>query len=281
MSQWEYLYDETEGIHKDKAWLTNGHERALFKPDTENSESAAELETSRIAKALGIPCAEIEIIEYKGRKGCVSYDVKKHGEPGTTYAYPDSLNAVRCRIAYGSKAPNHPQFYMTEEVTLETVKSEMAHILPKVVEMLFLDCLVRNDDRHGRNWELMIDRTGRILGMAPLYDHGLALWNDGTATDTCRMPYFDDVMLTHYAMFEQLATEYPEQIAGLMEKCAGIELCDYAADRFSIMREIHERVSGKERSPRQAPPSPGEPKPQNEGAAQLPRKPNKSRGPEL
>ena len=283
MNKWTVEKPEHEGVHKNKNWLSNGQERALFKPDTEKNESAAELETSKIAKALGIPCARIEVIEFDGQKGCISYDVKKHSEPDIAYAYPDDLYVIGDRLTSRSKTTGGDRLELVDEVTLETVKTMMPHILPKVVEMLFLDCLVHNNDRHGRNWELVVGKDGSIHDIAPLYDHGLALWSSSKATNICCVPYSEDVELTHCAMFERLATEFPEQVAGLMEKCAGIELCDYAAGRFARMQEIHERAAGRETIRCQKPESlafAGSAN-GNKNDANQPSKPKKAKGPEL
>ena len=245
MSNWKYLHDEIEGIHKNKSWLSNGTDRALFKPDTENNESAVEYEAYKIASVLDIPCAKIDIIEFDGKKGCISYDVKERDNPDIIYLYPDDLYQKGNKLTNRSKASDGTELIQISNVTLEHVKTLMPHILPKVIEMLFLDCVVRNNDRHGHNWEVIMNRNGDVLDVAPLYDHGLALWNDKNAMNTCRLPYADDVLLTHYAMFEQLCIEEPVLMKSLMTKCKNVKLHEYAQKRLEQMKTIYDKVIGK------------------------------------
>ena len=44
-----------------------------------------------------------------------------------------------------------------------------------IYEMLFIDYLVLNRDRHGANIEVIRDSKGRRDRLAPLFDHGLSL----------------------------------------------------------------------------------------------------------
>ena len=68
MNQWKPIVEEHEGVHPKKIWITNGKERALFKPDTNVNESAIEHEVYKIATALDIPCAKIEIINFAAKR---------------------------------------------------------------------------------------------------------------------------------------------------------------------------------------------------------------------
>lgn len=46
-----------------------------------------------------------------------------------------------------------------------------------LADMLLLDAVIRNTDRHTNNFGFLVDsRTNRILGPAPLFDHGLSLY---------------------------------------------------------------------------------------------------------
>jgi len=246
MNQWLYESDEQEGLHPDKAWLTNGKERALFKPDTEDKESDVELEVFNIAYALEIPCARIEIIEFEGKRGSISYDVKDRDSKEIVYKYPDDLFYKHCGVTYASRDAHGNQNERVDIISLETVRNCIPHIETNVVDMIFLDCLVRNGDRHGLNWELIVKNDdGGIIGMTPLFDHGKSLWIDFLTMNECRIPYEDDSKeLTHYKMFERLSYDYSEQIKNLLEKCAGIELHDFVKPRYCKMCEIFERVQG-------------------------------------
>ena len=55
------------------------------------------------------------------------------------------------------------------------------------VQMLFFDGLIFNMDRHEHNFGFLRDtETGKILGMAPLYDHNIALITRGFPSDITR-----------------------------------------------------------------------------------------------
>lgn len=57
-------------------------------------------------------------------------------------------------------------------------------ILHAFEDMVVFDCIVMNVDRHATNFGLLRDNlSGTILGMAPLYDHNLALFPEDMETD--------------------------------------------------------------------------------------------------
>ena len=85
MSHWIRMHDEPDGFSPNKFWVTDGKERALFKPDTEDKESEIEYETYKIAKALGISCAKTEVAELFGETGTLSYNFKT--DPHLTYSH--------------------------------------------------------------------------------------------------------------------------------------------------------------------------------------------------
>lgn len=52
------------------------------------------------------------------------------------------------------------------------------------VQMTYFDALIFNMDRHEHNFGVLRDiETGKILGMAPLYDHNIALITRGYLSD--------------------------------------------------------------------------------------------------
>lgn len=67
---------------------------------------------------------------------------------------------------------------------LQAVDSRVAEAY---VRMTFFDGLIFNMDRHEHNFGILRDtETGSILGMAPLYDHNIALITRGFPTDISR-----------------------------------------------------------------------------------------------
>lgn len=70
--------------------------------------------------------------------------------------------------------------FMGDNEDYEDVFSKLQEICPQAipdyVRMLFLDTIVVNPDRHTENFGLLRDiHTGELLGLAPLFDHNLAL----------------------------------------------------------------------------------------------------------
>jgi len=243
MNKWHYLSDEIEGVHPGKMWLTNGTTRALFKADTADKESEIEMEVYKIALSLGMPCAKIEVIEFDGKKGSISYDFKERDNDAIVYRYPDDLFFKSSGVTYASKDADGNPNERVDVISFEAIRNNIPNILAEVIDMIFLDCLVRNGDRHGSNWELIVKQDEGIIGIAPLFDHGKCLWIEFLTMDECRIPWGEGHReLTHFKMFENLCAEYPEQIKDLLHKCSGIEFIDFVAERYIKMRDIFERV---------------------------------------
>jgi hypothetical protein len=115
------------------------------------------------------------------------------------------------------------------------------------VDMLFLDALIKNCDRHGNNWELKFSDDGEtLLGIAPLFDHG----NSGhyAARDNSAVCFFAKekesitTFPTFKELFKNLCEYYPEQIGALLEKCANIELNSFCSDRLQSMKDTYTQV---------------------------------------
>ena len=70
--------------------------------------------------------------------------------------------------------------FMDDNDDYEDVIAKLQEIcpqaLPDYVRMIFLDTIVANPDRHTANFGLLRDTaTGELLGLAPLFDHNMAL----------------------------------------------------------------------------------------------------------
>ena len=254
MKNWTSLVEEHEGIMPNKVWLENKAENimALFKPDTECNESAIEYEVYKIGRELGLPCVKIEIFTHNGKIGCLSYDYNKIIEGSYANdihcAHADYLYKKGNGLTYNSKDSKGNTLDMIDEISMEIVKSQMPCIEKDVVNMLFLDCLVSNRDRHGCNWDVVMTIEGEVIGLAPLFDHAASLWNGYSPEyDKCLVLWEDGKPeLMHFEMFERLSYEYPEQIKDLLQKCSGIEFIDFVAERYTKMQDIFERVEARQ-----------------------------------
>jgi hypothetical protein len=247
MSQWRELKKERRGAMPKKAWLTDGEHNALFKPDTPRKrESYFEYEASRIAEALGIPCAKIEIFKHEGKTGTLSYDVH---ESGFTYVPVNMVDLVSNSLHYSEVMPHG-------NLCLEEIRNtpELKVLESATVDMLFLDTLIKNCDRHGNNWELKFADDGETLvGIAPLFDHGNS--QQYAARDNSAVCFFskDKESMTTFPtfkeLFKNLCEYYPEQIGALLEKCENIELTVFCAERFKEMKEEFSRSGVQKISP--------------------------------
>jgi hypothetical protein len=218
MSSWIELSHEKKGAMPKKVWLSDGVHTALFKPDTPRKhESYCEFEAYKIATALGIPCAKIEVFEHNGKTGTLSYNVH---EPGFTYV---PVSRVRL-TSNGFEISN--TLDPTMNISVEDIRNNPAlkPIEKDVINMLFLDTLIKNCDRHGNNWELKFADDGETLvGIAPLFDHGNS--EQYAARDNSAVCFFakDKESMTTFPTFGDLFTNlceyYPEEIGELMEKC--------------------------------------------------------------
>ena len=76
--------------------------------------------------------------------------------------------------------------------------------IPDYIRMIFLDAVVANPDRHTSNFGLMRDiKTGKLLGLAPIFDHNMALISRGYPS----RPNKGDLLIT---LFNDLTDNHPE-----------------------------------------------------------------------
>lgn len=62
-----------------------------------------------------------------------------------------------------------------------------------IYEMLVVDFMILNRDRHGANIEVLRDRKKKTIRLAPLFDHGLSFFfSSGSIEDVCKADVMDD-----------------------------------------------------------------------------------------
>ena len=126
-------------------------------------ESINEMIVDRLLSVLGIPHLEYQLLH-----GVVRVDGKEHE---TWLCASDDF-----------KAPGDSKIALDEYYDLEKLPGESPREFcvrqgwgSYIQEMLLVDYLILNRDRHGANIEILKNRrTGQILP-APLFDHGLSL----------------------------------------------------------------------------------------------------------
>jgi hypothetical protein len=76
--------------------------------------------------------------------------------------------------------------------------------IPDYIKMIFLDTVIANPDRHTGNFGLLRDTdTGKIMGLAPVFDHNMALISRGYPNK----PKKNDMLIS---LFNDLLRKYPK-----------------------------------------------------------------------
>jgi hypothetical protein len=122
----------------------------------------------------------------------------------------------------------------------------------RLVNSAYLDCLVNNSDRHGGNWEVVCDpKTKRVIRIAPLFDHAIALEN-GISDNISRIYWelppkkYRDKLQTHYEIFSSLCEYDRARINSLLGKTQILmehnDLNEFILPRFEKMKDIFEKT---------------------------------------
>lgn len=129
------------------------------------SEQFTELFAYHLARELGIPTAiyerddgYIRTLDFTG---------------GASVNYETAFSIIGDEADYGK--------------IYRKLKELDSRVAEAYVQMTFFDGLIFNMDRHEHNFGVLRDtETGKILGMAPLYDHNIALITRGFPSDISR-----------------------------------------------------------------------------------------------
>ena len=109
----------------------------------------------------------------------------------------------------GAVILEHASSFMGDNDDYEAVLAALQEIcptaIPDYIRMIFLDTITANPDRHTSNFGLLRDAdTGELLGLAPLFDHNMALISRGYPKrfDSHRK----DLLIT---LFQEVLAEHP------------------------------------------------------------------------
>lgn len=77
-------------------------------------------------------------------------------------------------------------------------------------DLMFFDSIIYNTDRHLGNFGLLVDNnTGKILGPAPIFDHGLSLFSRGTKEDLRNLKVYSQQLVSAFGLsFDEQAEFY-------------------------------------------------------------------------
>lgn len=185
-SQWQKPEGLSEGSGaSEKIWLQSpdGTQTGLFKfpktrnysgkPETTSTEHVSEWLASQLGKIWGIPCAEVKLGNYHGRKGSLSVLITDNKEEHL------ELNEG---VAFIKKlCPKYDAKKMIDKETgtyycLGQILEATKEYLPTQfwIEVLLFDFMIGNTDRHQSNWALLKDEAGQYRP-CPLYDNGSSL----------------------------------------------------------------------------------------------------------
>lgn len=110
----------------------------------------------------------------------------------------------------------------------EKLKTICPQAIADYVRMIFLDTIVANPDRHTANFGLLRDtKTGKLLGLAPIFDHNMALISRGYP----KAPTKNDLLIKLFNEFINDNPIYKNYLPALTEQTVR-----------SVIADLHMRV---------------------------------------
>lgn len=201
----------TDGMLR-KCWRRQGGKVKLYKGGTEGAantgnEPYSEFYAYQIAKKMGIKAVEYNLSKWKSSlcSTCGLFTTKERSfVPVSKLVTSGGMEAVR-------------EYY-------KTLGREYVSALD---DMLVLDALIVNTDRHFGNFGVIVDsRTNKIIEPAPLFDHGNSLFNYAMGNDLRSidklMEYADTLLPRNYDDFigtakGVLTNRHCDHLRGMLE----------------------------------------------------------------
>ena len=174
----------------EKCWKnTDGH-WWLYKTANHN-ERFSELFVYHLCAKIGIPCAVYERHE-QWIKSLDFTDGKLNFEPAFSFMGDEE----------------------DYEKTIDTLQTLCPQAIPDYTRMIFLDALVMNPDRHTANFGLLRDQSdGTLIGLAPLFDHNMALIARGYPTGVGK----SDLLISLFKNVIKAHPDYKKWIPAISE----------------------------------------------------------------
>lgn len=178
-----------------KGWRRMGGKVLLYKGGTSGAantgnEPYSEYYASQIAERMGLNHVEYGLSKWKG---CLCSTCELFCDIGHSYV---------------------PIYRFVENATLRTVAEFLrglgdAYYEP-FTDMLIFDALIYNEDRHFGNFGLMVDnRTNEPCAFAPLFDHGISLFNYAMQDDLADLDAYARTRSSSYGVpFENIVAEF-------------------------------------------------------------------------
>ena len=178
-----------------KGWRRMGGKVLLYKGGTSGAANAgrepySEYYASQIAERLGLPHVRYGLSRWKG---CL---------------------CSTCELFCDLEHSFVPIWRFVKKPTLRTVadflRSLGEEFYGPFTDMLIFDALIYNEDRHFGNFGLMVDsRTNRPSAFAPLFDHGISLFNYALEDDLGDLAAYAGTRSSSYGVpFENVVREF-------------------------------------------------------------------------
>jgi len=181
-SLWNVNYAAQASGTRVKKWLIEPETNQLVLakwPSFGSGEIYAEKITSEIGRFINIPVMKAEIGSVDGTLVVLAYNFLNTGEElieGGDYFEEYDRERQKNRL------PSDYNFQRIRAIL------EPESLVGQFVDMLLLDCLIFNSDRHQDNWGICVDKNSTRL--APAYDNSSSLgWN---LTDQYLESLYDD-----------------------------------------------------------------------------------------
>ena len=161
--------DNTSDGWLKKKWTIRGGKRCLIKGGSGATwqEPYNEVLASRIMKRLGISCVIYSLLT----EGTYPYSICED------FVTPDTELISAWHIMQTKKKENHVLVYQHYLDCCEILN--IPDVKKSVEQMIVLDYLILNEDRHLNNFGVIRDaNTLKYIGAAPIYDSGTSLWFD-------------------------------------------------------------------------------------------------------
>ena len=178
-----------------KGWRRMGGKVLLYKGGTSGAANAgnepySEYYASQVAERMRLSHVEYGLSKWKG---CLCSTCELFCDIGHSYV---------------------PIYRFVENATLRTVAEFLRGLgemyYDAFTDMLIFDALIYNEDRHFGNFGLMVDnRTNQPCAFAPLFDHGISLFNYAMQDDLADLDAYAQTRSSSYGVpFENIAAEF-------------------------------------------------------------------------
>lgn len=170
-TEWNINYAAQARGTRVKKWLIEPatNQLVLAKwPSYASGEIYAEKITSQIGQLINIPVMKAEIGKYDGELVVLAFNILRTGE--------ELIEGGDFFEEYDRKKQRNqlPVDYSFQQIKA-ILKTES--LIGQFIDMLLLDCLIFNSDRHQDNWGICVSTNGESR-LAPAYDNSSSLgWN--------------------------------------------------------------------------------------------------------